>query len=113
MKVIVRKARRLRREMTRTECMLWTRLRKRQLNGHRFRRQHPLGDFIADFACLSEGLLIEIDGPAHEGRDEKDGRRERMLKARGYRLMRFQHWELEIGLNDVVDAIARELGTGE
>ena len=109
MSITVRKARRLRREMTRTEGMLWSRLRKRRLGGNKFRRQHPVGDYVADFACLKQRLLIEIDGAAHDECDRHDRKRDACLKAMGFRLMRFKHWELEIDLDCVVEAIAREV----
>ena len=55
-------ARRLRRDMTDAERKLWPRLRNRQLRGLKFRRQMPIGGFIADFACVEAGLVIEVDG---------------------------------------------------
>jgi very-short-patch-repair endonuclease len=109
MEQTIRKARRLRGEMTRTEGMLWGRLRKRHLSGYRFRRQHPVGDYIADFACLQRRLLIEIDGPCHEDQVGDDRSRDGALRAMGFRLIRFHHWELEVDLNSVVKAIAKEL----
>ena len=54
-----------RREMTEGETVLWNALRQ-ELKGHRFRRQHPIGDYIVDFICLSEKLVIEVDGGYHE-----------------------------------------------
>ena len=55
-------ARRLRREQTEWEYALWARLRRRQLNGFKFRRQHPIGPFFVDFFCPEARLVIEIDG---------------------------------------------------
>jgi very-short-patch-repair endonuclease len=56
------RARRLRRDQTETERRLWTRLRARQFCGAKFRRQHPIGRFVADFCCLEHGLVVELDG---------------------------------------------------
>src|SRR5689334_10561763 len=64
----VSRARTLRRSMTGVELLLWSRLRLRQLGGHRFRRQAPIGPYVADFACFQARLLIEIDGPTHDDR---------------------------------------------
>jgi very-short-patch-repair endonuclease len=61
------KARQLRSTMTDAEQVLWRRLRNKQLFGNRFRRQVPIGSFVADFACLKARLVIEIDGGQHEG----------------------------------------------
>ena len=59
--ISVSRARALRRSMTGVELLLWSRLRRKQLGGYRFRRQAPIGPYIADFACLQARLLIEIN----------------------------------------------------
>jgi very-short-patch-repair endonuclease len=64
-------ARRLRREMTESERKLWSRLRIEQL-GAKFRRQHPVGNYIADFACLAPKLIVELDGSQHADQIEYD-----------------------------------------
>ena len=53
--------------MTDVERVLWRALRGKQLNGHRFRRQHPIGKYIADFACIEQKWVIELDGGQHQG----------------------------------------------
>jgi very-short-patch-repair endonuclease len=70
--------------MTGVELLLWSRLRRLQLGGHRFRRQAPIGPYIADFACFKARLLIEIDGPTHGDRVEYDSRRTAWLVGRGF-----------------------------
>jgi very-short-patch-repair endonuclease len=55
----------LRRAMSPPEVVLWRCLRRRQLGGHRFRRQHPLGSYIVDFVCLERRLIVEVDGSHH------------------------------------------------
>ena len=77
--------------MTDAEKKLWSRLRRRQMDGHRFRRQVPIGSYIADFACLSARLIIELDGGQHseEVNETLDAQRTERLKVNGYRVLRF------------------------
>jgi very-short-patch-repair endonuclease len=82
-------ARFLRRNETDTEKRLWYRLRRQQLNGFRFRRQHPIGPFIVDFVCLSEKLIVELDGGQHAEQITADSERTAWLEGRGYRVLRF------------------------
>jgi very-short-patch-repair endonuclease len=91
------KAKRLRVDMTDAERKLWTILRNSQLAGAKFRRQQPIGPFVADFVCQEQRLIIEADGGQHasEGADE---RRTAFLQSKGYRVLRF--WNNEI-LNNV------------
>src|ERR1700704_6837165 len=105
----VRRARRLRRSMTGGELMLWSRLRRQQLEGHRFRRQAPIGPYIADFACFQALLLIEIDGPSHDARVEYDRRRTACLVRGGFRVLRFAADDVLSRLDDVLEAILWEL----
>ncbi|HYB58363.1 MAG TPA: endonuclease domain-containing protein, partial [Alphaproteobacteria bacterium] len=64
------RARELRIAMTDAECRLWSALRGRRLEGYKFRRQHPLGPFIVDFACLEHRLVVEADGGQHADSDD-------------------------------------------
>src|SRR4051812_27790196 len=89
-----KRSQRLRNQATDAERHLWQRLRARQLEGHRCRRQVPIGSYIADFACLEERLIIELDGSQHQQTRSYDERRERELQARGFRVMRF--WDNEV-----------------
>ncbi|HEY3304491.1 MAG TPA: DUF559 domain-containing protein [Candidatus Binatia bacterium] len=98
-------ARRLRRDQTETERRLWARLRARQLRGAKFRRQHPIGRFIADFCCLEYGLVIELDGGQHAMRAEVDQRRSAFLGRRGFRVLRF--WDNQV-LEDI-DAVLEKI----
>ena len=84
----------LRRNRTDAEGLLWHYLRNNQLDGHRFRRQHPIGPYIVDFACLARKVLIELDGSQHAGRQADDKKRDAFLRAQGYRVLRF--WNNEI-----------------
>jgi very-short-patch-repair endonuclease len=89
--VLIDRARALRRDMGSAEKRLWYRLRGRQMAGQRFRRQVPLGGYIADFACLSARLIIEIDGGQHneELNENLDARRTAWLEGRGYQCPAF------------------------
>ena len=78
----------VRREMTDAERMLWLHLRRRQLAGFRFRRQHSIGPFVADFACLEAKLVVEVDGSQH-AQSSRDEYRDEMLKELGFRVFRF------------------------
>src|SRR5438067_8616384 len=91
------RAQELRREMSKTEWRLWFRLRGRQLGGCKFRRQVPLGPYIADFACLEAGLVVEVDGDHHGDQLAYDARRDRWLSGTGFRVLRF--WVAEVDEN--------------
>lgn len=83
-------ARHLRQTMPAAERLLWLRLRRRRLDGYHFRRQHAIGPFIVDFACLSQRLVIVVDGPVHDFPEqvEQDARRSRFLRAQGWSVLR-------------------------
>ena len=81
----------LRRNRTDAEGLLWHYLRHNQLDGHRFRRRHPIGTYIVDFACLARKVLIELDGSQHAERQDDDKKRDAFLHARGYRVLRFRN----------------------
>ena len=81
-------AKSLRREMTDGERLLWQRLRSEQL-GVKFRRQHPLGAYVADFACLAPKLIVEIDGSQHVEQQAYDAKRDVFFKHHGFDVMRF------------------------
>ncbi len=103
-----RNARVLRREMTETERKLWTGLRSEQL-GVKFRRQHPLGNYIADFACLDPKLIIELDGSQHLQQQSYDATRTAFFRSQGFAVLRFASNEPFINLVGVLQAIAHRL----
>jgi adenine-specific DNA-methyltransferase len=82
--------------MTETEKTLWQELRRGKIPGTRFRRQVPIGPYVADFACLKSRLIIELDGGQHAERGGYDEQRTRFLEAQNFRVLRF--W------NDVVSS---------
>ena len=102
-------ARRLRSNMTEAEKRLWSVLRYRQLDAHRFRRQVPIGAYIVDFACLEKRLLIEIDGGQHEEQTRRDAARTSWLERRGYHVLRFWNNDVLSNLDGVVSIIRETL----
>jgi very-short-patch-repair endonuclease len=92
-------ARSLRRAATPSEYKLWQALRRKQIDGVRFRRQHPIGPYFADFACLRAKLVVEIDGLTHVTPAEiaYDNARTRRLAQDGYKVIRF--WNLDVLTN--------------
>lgn len=98
----------LRANTTPAEAKLWRHLRARQLDGYKFRRQHPIDQFIVDFICIERQLIIEVDGRVHDTQTERDEERTQLLRFQGYTVAR---WTNEQVLNDtaaVIDEI-REL----
>ncbi|HWA43699.1 MAG TPA: endonuclease domain-containing protein [Hypericibacter adhaerens] len=84
-------------------------MRQRQIGGFKFRRQVPIGDFVADFACLHARLVIEVDGGQHDVEREKDAARTARLNARGYRVIRFWNNDVLTNLDGVVRTIVTAL----
>ncbi|MGH6957977.1 MAG: endonuclease domain-containing protein [Caulobacteraceae bacterium] len=103
----VRRARRLRREMTAPEARLWASLRRKAAGGFRFRRQHPLGPYVLDFYCDSARLAVEVDGLIHatEDRPQRDARRDAWLASQGVRTLRITAGEVRDELEGVVGLI--------
>ncbi|RWB54526.1 MAG: endonuclease domain-containing protein [Mesorhizobium sp.] len=97
-------ARSLRREMTEAENKLWQELRDRRLDRIKFRRQAPIGKYVADFVCPEARLIIEIDGSQHAD-SESDLARGAELKARGFRVLRFWNDDVLKDLDSVCDTI--------
>ena len=82
-------ARALRRKATAAEGILWRRLRARRLQGMKFRRQFPIGPYFADFCCLEQRLIVEIDGRQHNENVAHDNQRSAYLISLGFRVLRF------------------------
>jgi very-short-patch-repair endonuclease len=101
------RAKALRRRLTGAETILWSRLRPRASSAPRFRRQHPIGPFIADFACALHRLVIEVDGSAHWTETERayDLRRERYLQSLGWHVVRIRNDDVYKRLDETLAAI--------
>ncbi|MEO5809519.1 MAG: endonuclease domain-containing protein [Sphingomicrobium sp.] len=104
------KAKRLRRDLTDAERKLWQVLRSRQFEGAKFRRQQPIGPFIADFVCQAHRLIVEADGGQHAG-SESDRSRTAFLEAAGYRVIRFWNHDILQNLDGVAQLIVTALAT--
>jgi very-short-patch-repair endonuclease len=95
--------------MTDAEAKLWSRLRDGRLLGTKFRRQVPIGSYIADFCCRNSKLVIEVDGSQHAQRTTQDVSRTRMIAQHGYTVLRFWDDEVLKNAEGVLEAIVREL----
>jgi very-short-patch-repair endonuclease len=91
------RARELRRDSSRAEKICWNPIRDRRINGAKFRRQHRIGPYFADFACASIKLVIEIDGEHHAYQVDADARRTAAMESLGWRVVRF--WANEVVAN--------------
>ena len=109
------RARGLRAKDITAENRLWQELRNRQLNGWKFRRQHPIGRYVVDFVALSAKLIVEVDGATHSTNAEiaYDEQRTRKLEAMGFRVMRVTNTEIAENLIGVLSTILWELTPGE
>ncbi|MEI6455931.1 MAG: endonuclease domain-containing protein [bacterium] len=103
----LRLAAELRNTMTEAEKILWKHLRNRQLAGCRFRRQHPVNEFIIDFFCYEAMIAVEVDGEVHNDltQIEYDIERTRILNQLGIMVIRFSNRDVESNINDVVKKI--------
>jgi very-short-patch-repair endonuclease len=104
-------ARNMRKNQTAAEDLLWQNLRGRKLGGYKFRRQHPVAGFIADFYCHEAKLVIELDGKMHNLSQQKeyDGGRTHDLKEHGLRVIRFTNEEIERNILVVLEEIRNAL----
>ena len=99
----------LRKIPTEAEQKLWSRLRRKQLLGYRFRRQRPIGPYIVDFVCLQVSLIIEVDGGQHAEQIAKDEARTRFLEKEGFRVIRFWNNDVLANTDGVVKSILHDL----
>ena len=102
-------AKRLRSTATDAERKLWSRLRNRQMQNYKFVRQHPIGSYIADFACRDADLVIELDGGQHADATLRDAQRTAVLAEHGYRVRRFWNTDVLNNLDGVLRVIAADL----
>ncbi|MBI1888967.1 MAG: DUF559 domain-containing protein [Candidatus Spechtbacteria bacterium] len=101
----------LRKSMPLAEIILWLKLKRKQLGGHRFRRQYSIGRFVIDFYCPKARLAIEIDGASHFGRDAEkyDEERQDFIESLGINFLRFTNMEIYKNLDDVISEISKQL----
>ena len=98
-------ARKLRSSMTEPEMLLWQRLRGRRLLGFKFRRQVPVGNYVADFASLEAQLVVELDGGQHLEQEAEDLERTAEMQGVGFRVLRFWNDDVFLRIDDVLEKI--------
>jgi very-short-patch-repair endonuclease len=101
----------LRKNMTTAEKILWNKLRNRQIEGFRFRRQHPINEFVVDFFCYEAMLVLEVDGSVHDDikQNERDEQRTLILIRLGIKEIRFTNYEVINHTDLVIRKIEAEL----
>ncbi len=109
-KSLIAKARYLRTQETKTEKLLWSKIRNRSL-GVKFRRQHPIDKFVLDFYCPEIDLAIELDGSPHIENKEYDKTRTEHLGSKFIKIIRFWNSEVENDLEQVLSKIKKEIET--
>lgn len=100
-----RYVRSLRKDLTTAERLLWSRLRRRQVAGFKFRRQHQIGPYICDFASLDGSIIVELDGSQHLDRRTYAERRDGFLRSAGFRVLRFWNGDVLARTDQVVETI--------
>ncbi len=96
------RARSLRKNPTEPEKRVWQALRNRQLAGLKFRRQTPVGPYVADFLCLEAMLIVEVDGDTHATTQAIDAERTAYLESEGFRVIRFSNAEVMMNMDGVL-----------
>lgn len=106
-------ARMLRKNETEAEKLLWTRLARNQLDGLRFKRQHPIAHYVADFYCHKTKLVIELDGPYHQANNQKiyDEARTDFMIGLGLKVLRFSDEEVMLNMEKVVETISANIAS--
>jgi very-short-patch-repair endonuclease len=99
------RGRRLRAESTEEERKLWKQLRAKRFSGYKFRRQHRIGPYFADFCCVKRRLVVELDGGQHADQKEQNAARTAYLTEQGYRVIRFWNEQVNREMDDVLEAI--------
>jgi len=100
-------AKALRKNSTKAERLLWRNLKAKQIEGLKFRRQQPVGDYVVDFVCFEKRIVIELDGGQHMIEVIKDKEREKRLKKQGFKILRFWNNEVLRNIEGVLEIIRR------
>jgi very-short-patch-repair endonuclease len=99
----------MRHEPVTAKRMFWRYIRDRRLGGFKFRRQHPTGPYIVDHVCLEKKVVVELDGSIHENQVEYDVARDRKLESQGYRVLRFDNYDVSENIGYVFSTILMSL----
>ncbi|WP_416675769.1 DUF559 domain-containing protein [Egbenema bharatensis] len=111
--VLLERARELRKKQTPSETILWECLRDRRLDGAKFRRQHNIESYIADFYCHEVRLVIEVDGLVHDRQKDQDVNRDQWFSQNGFTVLRFKNQQIEQDLETVLTTIAQHLPSNQ
>ena len=95
----------LRKRPTETEKLLWRYLRSKQIDGFKFRRQQPIDNYVVDFVCFDNKIVIEVDGGQHAVDKEKDIERDNYLKKHGFKVLRFWNNDVLTNIGGVLEKI--------
>jgi very-short-patch-repair endonuclease len=106
---LIERAKQLRKESTPAERLLWSALRNSTFAGLKFRRQHPVGFYVADFCCQQAKLIVELDGDSHDFSEQEDKDRTAALQHEGYNVIRFSNADVIDNLEGILKMIARTL----
>lgn len=104
---LVKRAQALRNNMTQAEVILWSRLRSKNIDGYKFRRQQPIFDYVVDFYCDKLKLIIEVDGEIHSlsEKSDSDKKRDKLFKINGYQILRLSNFEIETEIDGTIQKL--------
>lgn len=105
-----KRSRELRSRQTKAESLIWTVLRAKRLAGLKFRRQHPIGPYFVDFACVEKKVVVELDGGYHDLQYDQDRQRQAFLQSQGWQVIRFCNEDVLADVEAVAISIARQIG---
>ena len=103
------RAKAMRHKQTEAERLFWERVRAHRLNGYKFKRQYLIGAYTADLICIDRKLIVELDGGIHLLKVERDRLRDAIISTRGYRVLRFENWQVAEKLDDVLRTVLHYL----
>ncbi|MBN1471007.1 MAG: endonuclease domain-containing protein [Syntrophaceae bacterium] len=95
----------LRKRPTHAEQLLWNKLRQKQMEGFKFRRQQPIDNYIVDFICFEKRIIVEVDGGQHAIQNKDDIVRDSYLRQKGFQLLRFWNNEVLQNMDGVLEVI--------
>jgi len=102
---LTKTAKALRKRSTDVEMILWRSLRAKQMEGLKFRRQQPIGQYIVDFVCFEKKIIIEVDGGQHAAEKKKDVKRDEWLRNQGFTVLRFWNNEVVTNTQGVLEVV--------
>ena len=108
-KLLKQRSRDLRKNLTDAEQKLWQKLRNKQIDDHKFRRQFVLGNYIVDFICIDKRLIVEVDGGQHMDNVDYDLQRDEWLKKQNFKVLRFWNNQVLSEIDSVLEVIVKNL----